>query len=101
MDNKKRLLGYDPITFESFTRHMTKHREPYDHYDMGYTDAIDNVEYWLDANTVDAVEVVRCKDCKYWDDDSRCNANKICLMHEYTWGDDFCSYGERRNNETD
>lgn len=51
--------------------------------------------------TVDAVEVVRCKDCKYWGDDRRCGADKICLVHEYTWGDDFCSYGERKSHETD
>lgn len=41
MANEKRLIGYDPVTFESFTRHATKHREPYDHYDMGYVDAVD------------------------------------------------------------
>lgn len=57
MATKKLLKGYDPITLESFTRHMTKHREPYDHYDMGYVDAVDNIEYWLEANTVDAVEM--------------------------------------------
>ena len=58
MATEKRLMGYDPITLESFTRHITKHREPYDHYDMGYVDAVDQIEDWLDANTVDAVEVV-------------------------------------------
>ena len=83
MDNEKRLLGYNPITLESFTRHMTKHREPYDQYDMGYVDAVDRIEEWLELNTVDAVEVVhgrweqaeyhgflRCSECKdvYIDD---------------------------------
>ena len=47
---------YDPITLESFMRHITQHREPYDQYDMGYVDAVDNIEYWLDANAMDAVE---------------------------------------------
>ena len=52
------------------------------------------------APTVDAVEVVRCKDCKY-----RCNG-KDCdhpLLLSWSWGairnvkdDDFCSYGERK-----
>lgn len=63
MATEKQLKGYDPITFESFTRHMTKHREPYDQYDMGYVDAVDNIEDWLEANTVDAVEVVFCDYC--------------------------------------
>ena len=58
MATEKRLMGYDPITFESFTRHMTKHREPYDQYDMGYVDAVDNIEDWLTANAVEVVEVV-------------------------------------------
>ena len=51
--------------------------------------------------TADVVEVVRCKDCVYWDwyvDDSRygsCNGLGLGCMHE----DDFCSLGERRNGD--
>jgi hypothetical protein len=49
---------------------------------------------------VDAVEVVRCKDCKHWqehDGDMYCGcwAN---LMTD-TAADDFCSYGERKDGE--
>lgn len=41
---------------------------------------------------VDAVPVVRCKDCKYRDGTPG-QPNILCAqMHE----DDFCSYGERR-----
>lgn len=46
------------------------------------------------APTVDAVEVVRCKDCVHYDGEG-------CLL---TYGEfepnsmDFCSYGERRND---
>lgn len=60
MATEKRLIAFDPVTFESFTRHCTKHREPYDQYDMGYVDAVENIENWMDANTVDAV-VLPCK----------------------------------------
>ena len=63
MATEKRLMGYDPITLESFTRHMTKHREPYDQYDMGYVDAVEQIENFLEYNTVDAVEVVYCNCC--------------------------------------
>lgn len=62
-----------------------------------YVDAedIDN------APTVDAVEVVRCKDCKHYD-------MGVCLkiysdgnVHAAAWQkrkpDDFCSYGEQRD----
>lgn len=58
MATEKRLKGYDPITLESFTRHITKHREPYDQYDMGYVDAVDQIENFLEYNTEDAVKVV-------------------------------------------
>ena len=100
MATEKRLLGFDYQTFESFTRHMTKHREPYDQYDMGYVDAVDQIENWLEHNMVDAVEVVRCKDCKYWVEEKELGMFCGC------WGgmltsckqDDFCSCGERKDN---
>lgn len=75
MANEKRLIAFDPITFESFTRHATKHREPYDHYDMGYVDAVDQIEDWLDANTVDALEV-----------------DTVIEMFEYMLGDCPCNF---------
>lgn len=54
------------------------------------------------AHTVDAVEVVRCRDCKHW--------HKETLFCDYMpyveaqdrvnwYADDFCSYGERKDNE--
>ena len=46
--------------------------------------------------TVDAVEVVRCKDCKFY-------ATGWCKKW-LEWSDDdngFCSWGERREDETD
>ena len=45
-------------------------------------------KYMLDQmETIDAVEVVRCKDCKYWDYGD-------CYRLELSRPDDFCSYGE-------
>lgn len=53
------------------------------------------------APTVDAVPVVRCRDCKWlYDemDDYCCRSHRglvrICE-------NSFCSYGERKDNETD
>lgn len=50
---------------------------------------------------VDFVEVVRCRDCKYWQDNNGGYPHEECR-----WGkgetpdeDDFCSYGERREEE--
>ena len=55
-----------------------------------------------DAPTIDAVEVVRCKDCK--------NRGEICSMryiemvgederiHDYSTDNGYCSWGERRKD---
>ena len=49
--------------------------------------------------TIDAVEVVRCKDCKYsfYDKDYE---SYNCRKHEYVEcfdADDYCSWGERND----
>ena len=53
---------------------------------------------WLNK-TVEAVEVVRCKDCKHY-----ANYGRVCDCKKYEGmnlpnEDDFCSYGERKDNE--
>ena len=63
--------------------------------------ALDVAERYLrNRPAADVVEVVRCKDCKhseltpdelsYW-----CDKHEHCLLKD----DDFCSYGERINDE--
>ena len=50
-----------------------------------------------EAPTVDAVEVVRCKDCKYSDQ----YTENIVYCEEYQTGkviDGFCNLGERRGD---
>lgn len=42
----------------------------------------------------DVVEVVRCKDCRYFDVIIDCCTNELA-MHS-CHADDFCSYGERK-----
>ena len=56
----------------------------------------------------DLPEVVLCKDCKYWRDTWVAPDGKkehgYCYMEECDdvtigrWDDDFCSYGERKDN---
>lgn len=59
---------------------------------------VDDMSIELDAiPTVDAVEVVRCKDCKYYSNGWLCNLY-LNVSHEMK-PDDFCSYGERREGE--
>ena len=56
-----------------------------------------------DAPAADVVEVVRCKDCKYFTQDKI--ADEIMDRCVYFGGmvsiapDDFCSYGERREKQ--
>ena len=64
------------------------------------------------APAVDAVPVVRCRDCKYWGDEygklqdsdgalcARCTVHNYLIDGRHTgWcptENDFCSYGERK-----
>ena len=75
--------------------------------DMADTaDSKDNRTYWSealisaseevdDAPTVDAVEVVRCKDCQ-WFNEIGC-AIRIVDESDMPSENDFCSFGERRS----
>ena len=65
------------------------------------------------APTVDAVEVVRCRDCKHWGDEdgklqgsdgiifARCKLHNYLIEGRHTgWcptENDFCSFGERKD----
>lgn len=53
-----------------------------------------------DAPTVDAVEVVRCRECKWWWKEwETCTNNNLVDGHNCATtfkADSFCSYGERR-----
>jgi len=49
-----------------------------------------------DVSTVDAVEVVRCKDCKRFEPSDRNNEYGNCSYHlSLAYSTDFCSWGLR------
>ena len=55
-----------------------------------------------EAPTVDAVEVVRCRNCKYGDWDSKPDDAMVCMRTKdgfWRSGNDFCSYGERKGGD--
>ena len=64
--------------------------------------------HWLNAiiekqPTADAVEVVRCKDCKYYEHPEYYGGGTkdVCRTFKRQMKeDDYCSYGERKDNET-
>ena len=67
---------------------------------FGYTNIV-KVNIALDKSTVDAVEVVRCRDCRFWHRETiSCEMNAYLGARERPcwYADDFCSYGERRTD---
>ena len=68
--------------------------EPYN------TDAAEVLDSIREAPAVDAVPVVRCKDCVHWDDDPDTYGTddgpkgKCMKSFEMMCADGFCSYGE-------
>ena len=53
-----------------------------------------------EAPTVDAVEVVRCRDCKHCDPENyHCDHPMGTVAPLRRKPDDFCSYGERKEGE--
>lgn len=65
---------------------------------VGVIDAFDAFYDALqDTPTVDAVEVVRCNDCKHYKPDKyECGCDFAGGL-PYVKADDFCSYGKRRD----
>ena len=61
---------------------------------------IEDVQSWLDEQpAVDAVEVVRCKDCKKGHPELAPNGGVWCAKWNHIFCDDgFCSYGEGRTD---
>lgn len=54
--------------------------------------------------TVDAVPVIKCKDCKYGDWDNESADALICTRtHDGFWrsSNDFCSFGKPKNKKED
>lgn len=65
--------------------------------------AIDVFEQIKDAPTVDAIEVVRCKDCKHWHREIHngieyVNFNSCDLKHYGDGHNFYCADAERRTN---
>lgn len=80
MANGKRLIDANALIKEANTEGA-----------YGYVDA----KQIADAPTVDAVEVVRCRECKHH------NKPTCHISRSFNWTDDndFCSYGERKGGD--
>ena len=87
MANEKRLIDANALIEEANAEGA-----------YGYVDAFQIAN----APTIDAVEVVRCRDCKHWHKETLfCDYMPYGEAQERVnwYADDFCSYGERKDNE--
>ena len=58
---------------------------------------MDVAEFIDDQPTIDAVPVVRCRECKWWhEDDDIGHCDNPDGLDNYAKPDDFCSYGKRK-----
>ena len=95
-----RLIDADKLLerMEKRLNNLRKEFGNYDHYTDGFDEGCVAVE---DAADIDAIDVVRCKDCKYYE----IHRPKVMLCCERNgklipmFPDDFCSYGEAIENE--
>ncbi len=67
-------------------------------FNAGVAFALTMVEY---AQTIDAVPVVRCKDCKWWTKQEKSIQGRCALTGTYPTGCWYCGNGERKDDETD
>ena len=104
----KNFCGYDLTKCVKYGNESAE--QQHDSYStMMMYEIADEIE---DAPTVDAVPVVRCRECKHWGDEdgklqnsdgvlfARCKIHNYLLDGRHTgWcptENDFCSYGERK-----
>ncbi len=59
--------------------------------------------HWKDITDAPSIDIVRCKECKWWidnltenDDDEAYDSCRWDWSRKIPTADDFCSYGERR-----
>lgn len=97
MENEKRMIDANKV-IDSMQKCLDE--EPDKKGSVAYFAFESIIECLKQVPTVDAVEVVRCKDCRHYS----CG---FC-MHSQWWNEDdattvesndFCSYGERINDE--
>ena len=93
-----RLIDADKINYH-------EHTECMGHGDFETVRTVTDKEI-AEIPIVDAVEVVRCRDCKHWDSETWfCDINSAFGHHGLDWNtfdeEDFCSYGERKDGDVD
>lgn len=92
-----RVIDADALRYEPIQKCDRNYRTYNldDAYEDGYSDAFVDIS---NAPTIDAVEAIRCKDCRWYAGEGMYCANNIVVKFDHF----FCYYGERREDgETD
>lgn len=93
MANEKRLIDANAFLKDILTAGIGKTIIEYSESDIGYM--------IRKRPTIDAVEVVRCRECLYYEKgksyEPYCNHPTHGI--QYSNDDDFCSYGERKDGD--
>ena len=107
MATKKRLIDANALLVTLSKKALEpRYQHNGENYFVGIADACGMV---IETSTVDAVEVVRCKDCVYCSTKRASRYNQLLRFCE--WGDGhervqsdgkfFCAHGKRSKYETD
>ena len=100
MANEKRLIDANALKERFKLRIDWLEKDKHDEYTTGIWDGCLYDEKLIDeAPTVDAVEVVRCKDClfsRYFEESGTRKCRTMQGLYRTVEDDDFCSYGERK-----
>lgn len=69
--------------------------DPTSAYPLKAVDILDQIEREMKYSTVDAVPVIRCKECKHWQcDDYESYCDELGIFN--TDMNSYCSYAKRR-----
>ena len=60
-------------------------------------DIMEQMQYLIDEQTIDAVPVVRCEKCKHT---FGCKKGFVLCKRGWMPNDGFCSYGDRKGGDT-
>lgn len=97
MENEKRLIDMDD-TINKLRAYAERKHEA-EHYELanGILKAVNYIRN--NIVRVNAVEVVRCKDCIYYHKKLGIGFGQCSKCTLMPYPEDFCSYGERRTEE--
>ena len=100
MANEKRLIDANALSCDVFSVKCCLFTDKASEWTKGYRNALEAVLEMIDEQPkVEAVEVVRCKGCKHYYHSAK-EIGWRCELNKQVWHkDDFCFYGERKDNE--